>query len=168
MSHCHNILQHSPWCYTGQRWGCCWSCGIYGDVCVCLYGPCVWVTFVPSCAKLKRVPEGEVRLDPGENGELLAESCRPLVEWERSQSRASSWLLSWGGGPYLRDIYIHTVIRTVLSVHEVGQISEVKGDQMRLAENRDDVWMTSVGGGAWWPIKLHYWPIIGIPKASCH
>lgn len=43
---------------------------------------------VPSCPKLKRVPEGEVR--PGENGELLAESCSPLVEWERSQSRLSS------------------------------------------------------------------------------
>lgn len=53
---------------------------------------------------MKRVPEGEVRLEPGENGELLAESCRPLVEWERSQSRASSWPRSCGEGPYLQDI----------------------------------------------------------------
>lgn len=59
---------------------------------------------IPSCPKLKRVPEGEVRLEPGENGELLAESCRPLVEWERSQSRASSWPRSCGEGPYLQDI----------------------------------------------------------------
>lgn len=59
---------------------------------------------VPSCPKLKRVPEGEVRLEPGENGELLAESCSPLVEWERSQSRPSSWLRSCGDGPYLREV----------------------------------------------------------------
>lgn len=58
---------------------------------------------VPSCPKLKRVPEGEVMLEPGENGELLADSCSPLVEWERSQSRASSWLRSCGDGPYLQE-----------------------------------------------------------------
>lgn len=57
---------------------------------------------IPSCPKLKRVPEGEVRL--GENGELLAESCSPLVEWERSQSRLSSWPRSCGDGPYLRKV----------------------------------------------------------------
>ena len=57
---------------------------------------------LPSCPKLKRVPEGDVRLDPGENGELLTESCSPLVECERSQSRASSWLRSWADGVYLR------------------------------------------------------------------
>lgn len=61
-----------------------------------------WV--LPSCPKLKRVPDGDVRLEPGENGELLTESCRPLVEWERSQSRASSWPRSWGDGPYLQDV----------------------------------------------------------------
>lgn len=59
---------------------------------------------VPSWPKLKRVPEGEVRLEPGENGELLAESCSPLVEWERNQSRPSSWLRSCGDGPYLMEI----------------------------------------------------------------
>lgn len=42
-----------------------------------------------------------MRLEPGENGELLAESCSPLVEWERSQSRPSSWPRSCGDGPYL-------------------------------------------------------------------
>lgn len=63
---------------------------------------CVWV--IPSCPKLKRVPEGEVRLELGENGELLAESCSPLVEWERSQSRASSWPRSCGDGPYLQEV----------------------------------------------------------------
>lgn len=43
-------------------------------------------------------------LEPGENGELLAESCSPLVEWERSQSRPSSWPRSCGDGPYLRKV----------------------------------------------------------------
>lgn len=59
---------------------------------------------VPSWPKLKRVPEGEVRLEPGENGELLVESCSPLVEWERNQSRPSSWLRSCVDGPYLKEI----------------------------------------------------------------
>lgn len=45
-----------------------------------------------------------MRLEPGEKGELLAESCSPLVEWERSQSRPSSWPRSCGDGPYLRDV----------------------------------------------------------------
>lgn len=45
-----------------------------------------------------------MRLEPGENGELLAESCSPLVEWERSQSRASSWPRSCGDGPYLQEV----------------------------------------------------------------
>ncbi len=45
-----------------------------------------------------------MRLEPGENGELLAESCSPLVEWERSQSRASSCPRSCGDGPYLQDV----------------------------------------------------------------
>ena len=51
---------------------------------------------------MKRVPDGEVRLEPGENGEFPTESCSPLVECERSQSRASSWLRSWADGVYLR------------------------------------------------------------------
>lgn len=45
-----------------------------------------------------------MRLEPGENGELLADSCSPLVEWERSQSRPSSWPRSWGDGPYLQEV----------------------------------------------------------------
>lgn len=45
-----------------------------------------------------------MRLELGEKGELLAESCSPLVEWERSQSRPSSWPRSCGDGPYLRDV----------------------------------------------------------------
>lgn len=46
---------------------------------------------LPSWAKLNRVPDGDVKLEPVEKGELLAESCNPLPECERSQSRASSW-----------------------------------------------------------------------------
>ena len=45
-----------------------------------------------------------MRLELGENGELLADSCSPLVEWERSQSRASSWPRSCGDGPYLQEV----------------------------------------------------------------
>ena len=56
----------------------------------------------PSWPKLKRVPDGDVMLEPGENGEFPTESCSPLVECERSQSRASSWLRSWADGVYLR------------------------------------------------------------------
>lgn len=76
-------------------------CVLWPDV--CRADDRLWLRLLPSCPKLKRVPEGEVRLEPGENGELLAESCRPLVEWERSQSRASSWPRSCGDGPYLQD-----------------------------------------------------------------
>lgn len=45
-----------------------------------------------------------MRLELGENGELLTDSCSPLVEWERSQSRDSSWLRSCGDGPYLQEV----------------------------------------------------------------
>ena len=69
---------------------------------------------IPSCPKLKRVPEGEVRL--GENGELLAESCSPLVEWERSQSRLSSGPRSCGDGPYLRAVRDRASKETATSV----------------------------------------------------
>lgn len=48
------------------------------------------ICILPSCAKLNRVPEGDVKLEPVEKGELLAESCNPPAECERSQSRASS------------------------------------------------------------------------------
>lgn len=45
-----------------------------------------------------------MRLELGENGELPTDSCSPLVEWERSQSRASSWLRSCVDGPYLQEV----------------------------------------------------------------
>lgn len=68
---------------------------------------------LPSCPKLNRVPDGEVKLEPVENGELLAESCNPLMECERSQSRASSGR-SCGEGVYLQESITGTPINKSL------------------------------------------------------
>lgn len=57
-------------------------------------------------------------LELGENGELLADSCSPLVEWERSQSRASSWLRICGDGPYLQGV--KDKIKVESTTKEVG------------------------------------------------
>lgn len=46
--------------------------------------------YSPSWEKLNLVPEGDVMLDPDENGELAAVSCSPPAEWDRSHSFASS------------------------------------------------------------------------------
>lgn len=87
------------------------------------------VRSLPSWVKLKReVPEGEVRPVPGEKGPLPAASCRPPAECERSQSRGSSWLRSWGRWAYLmrRDLrssnpqvgrHIHTFTHTHTYLH---------------------------------------------------
>lgn len=58
--------------------------------------------YSPSWEKLNLVPEGDVTLDPDENGELAAVSCSPPAEWDRSHSFASSWLRSWEDGVYLQ------------------------------------------------------------------
>lgn len=58
--------------------------------------------YSPSWEKLNLVPEGDVMLDPDENGELPAVSCSPPAEWDRSHSFASSWLRSWEDGVYLQ------------------------------------------------------------------
>lgn len=63
----------------------------------------IWAAVVglASWEKLNLVPEGDVMLDPDENGELPAVSWSPPAECDRSHSFASSWLRSWEEGVYL-------------------------------------------------------------------
>lgn len=57
--------------------------------------------YSPSWEKLNLVPDGDVMLEPEENGELTTVSWRPPAECERSHSFASSWLRSCDDGVYL-------------------------------------------------------------------
>lgn len=71
--------------------------------------------YSPSWEKLNLVPEGDVMLDPDENGELPAVSWSPPAECDRSHSFASSWLRSWVEGVYLQKTVISKLTLTISS-----------------------------------------------------
>lgn len=88
----------------------------------------IWAAVVglASWEKLNLVPEGDVMLDPDENGELPAVSWSPPAECDRSHSFASSWLRSWEEGVYLSDSVVLTLLVRTKGVRESSLEAGIK------------------------------------------